>query len=58
LRQAWDGKGAQIVAFRPTEGCSNGPTEAVSLLIQKVERVVVALGLCHTGTTGREAAVA
>jgi transposase len=28
-----------ILAFRLTKGCSNGPTEAVNLLIKKVRRV-------------------
>ena len=30
---------AEILAFHATNGCSNGPTEAVNLLIQKVKRV-------------------
>jgi transposase len=30
---------AEILAFHATGGCSNGPTEAVNLLINKVERV-------------------
>jgi transposase len=30
---------AEILAFHATEGCSNGPTEAVNLLIKKVKRV-------------------
>jgi transposase len=30
---------AEILAFHLTEGCSNGPTEAVNLLIKKVKRV-------------------
>jgi len=30
---------AEILAFYVTEGCSNGPTEAVNLLIKKVKRV-------------------
>jgi transposase len=33
---AWQ---AEILAFHATEGCSNGPTEAVNLLIKKVKRV-------------------
>jgi transposase len=34
--RAWE---AEILAFHQTEGCSNGPTEAVNLLIKKVKRV-------------------
>jgi transposase len=34
--RAWD---AEILAFHATEGCSNGTTEAVNLLIKKVKRV-------------------
>jgi transposase len=34
--RAWE---AEIVAFHTTGGCSNGPTEAVNLLIKKVKRV-------------------
>jgi transposase len=34
--KAWE---AEILAFHATEGCSNGPTEAVNLLIKKVKRV-------------------
>jgi transposase len=34
--RAWE---AEILAFHATEGCSNGPTEAVNLLIKKVKRV-------------------
>jgi transposase len=34
--RAWQ---AEILAFHATEGCSNGPTEAVNLLIKKVKRV-------------------
>jgi transposase len=34
--RAWE---AEILAFHTTEGCSNGPTEAVNLLIKKVKRV-------------------
>jgi transposase len=30
---------AEILAFHPSMGCSNGPTEAVNLLINKVKRV-------------------
>ena len=30
---------AKILAFHATGGCSNGPTEAVNLLIKKVKRV-------------------
>ena len=30
---------AEILAFHATMGCSNGPTEAVNLLIKKVKRV-------------------
>jgi transposase len=33
---AWE---AEILAFHSTQGCSNGPTEAVNLLIKKVKRV-------------------
>jgi transposase len=34
--RAWE---AEILAFHSTQGCSNGPTEAVNLLIKKVKRV-------------------
>jgi transposase len=30
---------AEILAFHSTQGCSNGPTEAINLLIKKVKRV-------------------
>ena len=33
---AWQ---AEILSWHATEGCSNGPTEAVNLLIKKVKRV-------------------
>jgi transposase len=34
--RAWE---AEILAFHATSGCSNGPTEAVNLLIKKIKRV-------------------
>jgi len=34
--RAWE---AEILAFHSTGGCSNGPTEALNLLIKKVKRV-------------------
>jgi transposase len=34
--RAWEG---EILAFHVTNGCSNGPTEAMNLLIKKVKRV-------------------
>jgi transposase len=34
--RAWE---AEILAFHATGGCSNGPTEAMNLLIKKVNRV-------------------
>jgi transposase len=34
--RAWE---AEILAFHATGGCSNGPTEALNLLIKKVKRV-------------------
>src|SRR6266545_7279715 len=34
--RAWE---AEILAFHATMGCSNGPTEAINLLIKKVKRV-------------------
>jgi transposase len=34
--RAWE---AEILAFHATDGCSNGPTEAMNLLINKVKRV-------------------
>jgi transposase len=34
--KAWE---PEILAFHSTQGCSNGPTEAVNLLIKKVKRV-------------------
>jgi transposase len=33
---AWE---AEILAFHATNGCSNGPTEALNLLMKKVKRV-------------------
>jgi transposase len=30
---------AEVLAWHATKGCSNGPTEAVNLLIKKVKRV-------------------
>ena len=34
--RAWE---AEILAWHATDGCSNGPTEAVNLLIKQVKRV-------------------
>jgi transposase len=34
--KAWE---VEIVAFHSTNGCSNGPTEAINLLVKKVKRV-------------------
>jgi transposase len=34
--KAWE---AEILAWHTTDGCSNGPTEAVNLLVKKVKRV-------------------
>jgi hypothetical protein len=34
--RAWE---AEILAWHVTDGCSNGPTEAVNLLVKKVKRV-------------------
>jgi transposase len=34
--RAWE---AEILAWHATGGCSNGPTEALNLLIKKVKRV-------------------
>jgi transposase len=34
--RAWE---AEILAWHATDGCSNGPTEALNLLIKKVKRV-------------------
>jgi transposase len=34
--RAWE---AEILAWQATDGCSNGPTEAINLLIKKVKRV-------------------
>jgi transposase len=34
--RAWE---VEILAFHSTGGCSNGPTEALNLLIKKVKRV-------------------
>jgi transposase len=34
--RAWE---VEILAFHATEGCSNGPTEAINLLVKKVKRV-------------------
>jgi hypothetical protein len=35
-RVEWE---VEIPAFHATDGCSDGPTEAIKLLIKKVERV-------------------
>jgi hypothetical protein len=34
--RAWE---AEVLAWHVTDGCSNGPTEAVNLLIKKIKRV-------------------
>ena len=34
--RAWEG---EILAWHATGGCSNGPTEAINLLVKKVKRV-------------------
>jgi transposase len=34
--KAWE---FEILAFHSTDGCSNGPTEAINLLVKKVKRV-------------------
>jgi Transposase len=34
--RAWQ---AEILAWHVTDGCSNGPTEAVNLLIKKIKRI-------------------
>jgi transposase len=34
--KAWE---VEILAFHSTDGCSNGPTEAINLLVKKVKRV-------------------
>jgi transposase len=34
--RAWE---AELLAWHATGGCSNGPTEAINLLIKKVKRV-------------------
>jgi transposase len=34
--KAWE---VEILAFHSTQGCSNGPTEAINLLVKKVKRV-------------------
>jgi transposase len=34
--RAWE---AEVLAFHATNGCSNGPTEALNLLIKRVKRV-------------------
>jgi Transposase len=41
---------AEILAFHSTNGCSNGPTEALNLLIKKVKRV--GHGFRNSPTTG------
>jgi hypothetical protein len=38
-RDLWSAKDAKILAFHASDGCSNGPTEAINLLIKKVKRV-------------------
>ena len=45
--RAWE---AEILAWQVTDGCSNGPTEAVNLLIKKVKRV--GHGFRNFATTG------
>jgi transposase len=45
--RAWE---AEILAFHATNGCSNGPTEAVNLLIKKVKRI--GHGFRNSPTTG------
>ena len=45
--RAWE---AEILAFHATGGCSNGPTEAVNLLVKKVKRV--GHGFRNSPTTG------
>jgi len=45
--RAWQ---AEILAFHTADGCSNGPTEAVNLLIKKVKRV--GHGSATSPTTG------
>jgi transposase len=55
--RAWE---AEILAFHATGGCSNGPTEAVNLLIKKVKRVghgfrtspTIGCGCCCTAASG------
>ena len=55
--RAWE---AEILAFHATNGCSNGPTEALNLLIKKVKRVGTAsatstttgCGCCCTAASG------
>jgi transposase len=55
--RAWE---AEILAFHSTKGCSNGPTEAVNLLIKKVKRVghgfrnltITGCGCCCTVASG------
>ena len=34
--RAWE---VEILAWHATDGCSNGPTEAINLLVKKVKRV-------------------
>jgi hypothetical protein len=34
--RAWQ---AENLAFHATDGCSNGPTETINLLVRKVKRV-------------------
>jgi transposase len=34
--RAWE---AEILAWHAADGCSNGPTEAINLLVKKVKRV-------------------
>jgi len=36
MGRAWE---AEILAFHATDGCANGPTEAMNLLTGKVKRV-------------------
>jgi hypothetical protein len=47
--KAWE---AEILTWHATGGCSNGPTEAVNLLVKKVKRVGPGTASATSPTTG------
>jgi transposase len=53
--KAWE---VEILAFHATDGCSNGPTEAINLLVKKVKRVGQASATSPTTACGSCSAAA